>query len=54
MIAKATAATIRLKLLKVGAIVTLGVRRVKIAMSSANPYQAEFAPARHASHAAAH
>ncbi len=51
--AQATAGTIRLKLLKIGAIVKLSVRRVKIAMSSAHPYQAEFATAWHALHAAA-
>lgn len=51
--AQATAATIRLKLLKIGAVLTLSVRRVKIAMSSAHPYPAEFATAWHALHAAA-
>ncbi len=41
--ANATAGTIRLKLLKIGARVTVSVRRIKIAMASACPYQAEFA-----------
>jgi hypothetical protein len=35
--AKATCGTIRLKLLKIGAIVRLSVRRIKIAMASACP-----------------
>jgi hypothetical protein len=39
----ATAGSIRLKLLKIGARVTVSVRRIKIAMASACPYQAEFA-----------
>lgn len=51
--AQATAGTIRLKLLKIGALVKLSVRRVKIAMSSAHPYQTEFATAWHALHVAA-
>ena len=38
----ATCATIRLKLLKIGARVTVSVRRIKIAMASACPYQAAF------------
>jgi hypothetical protein len=41
--ANATAGSIRLKLLKIGARVTVSVRRVKIAMASACPHQAEFA-----------
>jgi hypothetical protein len=40
--AKATCGTIRLKLLKIGAWVRISVRRVKIAMASACPYQHEF------------
>jgi hypothetical protein len=40
--AKATCGTIRLKLLKIGALVTVSVRRVKIAMASACPYAHEF------------
>jgi hypothetical protein len=43
--AAATCATIRLKLLKIGAWVRISVRRVKIAMASACPYQHEFAVA---------
>ena len=42
-LANATAGTIRLKLLKIGARVTVSVRRIKIAIASAYPYQAEFA-----------
>ena len=41
--ANATAGTIRLKLFKIGARVTVSVRRIKIAMASACPYQVEFA-----------
>ncbi len=37
-LAKATCGTIRLKLLKIGARVTISVRRVKIAIASACPY----------------
>ena len=40
--AAATSGTIRLKLLKIGAQVRLSVRRIKIAMASACPYQDEF------------
>jgi Transposase DDE domain group 1 len=40
--ATATCGTIRLKLLKIGAQVRLSVRRIKIAMASACPYQAEY------------
>src|SRR3954466_15649997 len=40
--AKATCGTIRLKLLKIGALVRVSVRRVKIAMASAGPWQHEF------------
>jgi Transposase DDE domain group 1 len=40
--AQATGGTIRLKLLKIGALVRVSVRRVKIAMASACPYQHEF------------
>ena len=42
-LANATCGTIRLKLLKIGARVTVSVRRIKIAMASACPVQAEFA-----------
>lgn len=41
--AKATCGTIRLKLLKIGALITTSVRRVKIAMTSAYPWQREWA-----------
>ena len=41
--AQATCGTIRLKLLKIGALVRLSVRRVTVAMASAYPYQLEFA-----------
>jgi hypothetical protein len=41
--AQATCGTIRLKLLKIGARVTVSVRRIKIAITSACPYQSEFA-----------
>jgi len=40
--AEATCGTIRLKLLKLGALVRVGVRRIKIAMASACPWQDEF------------
>ena len=40
--AKATCGTIRLKLLKIGALVRISVRRIKIAMASGCPYQAAF------------
>ena len=46
-LARACANTIRLKLLKIGAVVTLSVRRVKLAMSEACPYQREFIAAFH-------
>jgi hypothetical protein len=41
--AEATCGTIRLKLLKLGALVRVSVRRIKIAMASASPWQDEFA-----------
>ena len=41
-LAKATCGTIRLKLLKIGAVVTKSVRRLKIAMASACPNAAAF------------
>ena len=41
--AAATCGTIRLKLLKIGAQVRLSVRRVKVAMASAHPWQPEWA-----------
>jgi hypothetical protein len=51
--AVATAGSIRLKLLKIGAVLSISVRRVKLAMSSAHPHQAEFIAAFHALGAAA-
>jgi len=41
--ADATCGTIRLKLLKIGALVRISVRRVKFAMASGCPWQAEWA-----------
>ena len=41
--AEATCGTIRFKLLKIGALVRVSVRRIKIAMASACPYHNEFA-----------
>jgi len=46
--ARASCGTIRLKLLKIGALVRTSVRRIKLAMPSAFPYQAEY----HAAHTA--
>jgi hypothetical protein len=40
--ANATCGTIRLKLLKIGALVRISVRRIKIAMASACPYRTEY------------
>jgi Transposase DDE domain group 1 len=40
--AAATCGTIRLKLLKIGAQIRISVRRIKVAMASAFPYQAEY------------
>ena len=42
-LAQATCGTIRLKLLKLGARVTVSVRRIEIAIASACPHHAEFA-----------
>jgi hypothetical protein len=42
-LAQATCGTIRLKLLKLGARITVSVRRIKIAIASACPHHAEFA-----------
>jgi hypothetical protein len=53
MLASACANTIRLKLLKIGAVVTVSVRRVKLAMSSACPNQQEYIAVFHALSAAA-
>ena len=47
-LARACANTIRLKLLKIGAVVTVSVRRVRLAMSEASPNQREFIAAFHA------
>ena len=52
-LARATAGTIRLKLLKIGALVRLSVRRVTVAMASGHPWQRDWAIARHALAAAA-
>jgi hypothetical protein len=41
--ARATCGTIRLKLLRIGALVTTSVRRIRIAMASAHPWQFEWA-----------
>lgn len=43
--ARATCGTIRLKLLKIGGLVTISVRRVKIAMASAYPWHREWGSA---------
>jgi len=52
--AKATCGTIRLKLLKIGALVRTSVRRITFAMASAYPYQRDFALAHaHLANAAA-
>ena len=40
--AEATCGTIRLKLLKIGALVTTRVRRVRLAMASGHPWQTEW------------
>jgi hypothetical protein len=40
--ARTSCGTIRLKLLKIGALVRISVRRIKLAMPSAFPYQAEY------------
>jgi hypothetical protein len=50
--AKASCGSIRLALLKIGAVITTSVRRVKIAMASGCPYQLVFREA-HARLAAA-
>jgi hypothetical protein len=47
-LADATCGTIRRKLLKIGALVTLSVRRIKLAMASGCPYKAVFATAHRA------
>jgi hypothetical protein len=50
---RACANTIRLRLLKIGAVITVSVRRVKLAMSQTCPSQHEFIAAFHALSAAA-
>jgi methionine synthase I (cobalamin-dependent) len=52
-LARACANTLRLRLLKIGAVVTISVRRVKLALSEACPHQREFIAAYHALGAAA-
>jgi len=52
-LSRACAQTIRLKLLKIGAVVQVSVRRVKLSMSQACPNQREFVAAFHALSAAA-
>jgi hypothetical protein len=52
--ARVTCATIRLALLKIGALVRLSVRRIKIAMASGCPYYDEFRTAHAALTATAH
>ncbi len=52
-LARACANTIRLKVLKIGAVITLSVRRVKLALSQACPNQREFIAAYHQLSAAA-
>jgi len=47
-LANATCGTIRCKLLKIGARVTISVRRIKLAMASGCPYKPIFATAHHA------
>jgi len=49
----ASANSIRIKLIKIGALIAISVRRLKLAMSSAHPYQPEFIAAFHALNAAA-
>jgi hypothetical protein len=44
-LARATCGTIRLKLLKIGALVTVSVRRIKLAMASGFPWREEWAAA---------
>jgi Transposase DDE domain group 1 len=51
--ARASCGTIRLKLLKIGALVRTSVRRIKLAMATAFPYQAEYRAAHAALTAAA-
>jgi hypothetical protein len=53
-LARATAGTIRLKLLKIGALVRLSVRRVTVQMASGHPWQRDWAIAHATLTAAAH
>ena len=41
--AEATCGTIRLRLLKIGALIRVSCRRIKLAMASAFPWQTEYA-----------
>jgi hypothetical protein len=52
-LADATCGTIRHKLMKIGALVTISVRRIKLALASGCPYKAVFATAHQALTAAA-
>src|SRR5271170_943947 len=52
-LANATCGTIRRKLFKIGALVTISVRRIKLAMASGCPYKLAFAAAHRALSAAA-
>jgi hypothetical protein len=52
-LADATCGSIRRKLFKIGALVTISVRRIKLAMASGCPYKAVFATAHRALRAAA-
>jgi hypothetical protein len=47
-LANASCGTIRRKLFKIGALVTISVRRIKLAMASGCPYKVAFATAHHA------
>lgn len=47
-LANATCGTIRTKLLKIGALITISVRRIRFAMASGCPYKAVFATAHRA------
>jgi hypothetical protein len=53
-LADASCGTIRRKLFKIGAVVTISVRRIVFAMASGCPYKAIFAAAHHAFCAAVH
>ena len=47
-LANASCGTIRRKLFKIGALVTISVRRIKLAMASGCPYKAAFTTAHRA------